>query len=147
MNGFRRLGLVLALAVSVPALAACENEEITEPTAITMASLAGTYTATTFTTTRDGSSTNVLADGATLRITLLPTGATTGLLMVPGAGENGAAFEADLAGTFTLSDGVVSFTHAADTFVRDIDFTVAGNGSLLGTGTFDGTTITVILER
>lgn len=107
--------------------------------------LAGTYLATTFEVTSAGSTRNVLAEGGTLGINVATTTSsgyvTVGTLIIPPAG-GGDAFMAHLAGTATLSGNTVRFAQAADTFVRDLTFTLVENrlearSQTLGTATYD----------
>jgi hypothetical protein len=111
-----------------------------------MASVAGTYTATTFTATSPGGTTDLLAGGASISAILNADGTTSGTLHVPAALNNGTAIDEDLAGTWTLSNGQVGFHQTADTFLPDLAFTVHGN-QLEGTGAFGGTTLHVVLTK
>ena len=117
-----------------------------DPFAPTVENMAGSYGATTFTTTNSGTTTNHLAAGASFTLTLAADGTTTGRLFVPGGDEGGGDFDADLAGTWTLTGKTIEFAHTADTFVRDMPFTAERN-SLRGTATFSGTTIRVVLAK
>ena len=112
----------------------------------TTANVAGAYTATAFTTTIGGVTTNQLAGGASLTMTLATTGTITGRLFVPGAAEGGGNLDSDMAGTWTLTGSTVQFTQAADTFVRDMSF-VASENRLTGDATFSGTRIHVVLTK
>jgi hypothetical protein len=111
-----------------------------------LTNVAGDYTATTLTTTSGGVTTNQLAGGASLTIALAPNGTTTGHLFVPGGAEGGGDFDADMAGTWTLTGSTVAFAQTADTFIRDMPFTAARN-QLSGNATFSGTTIRVTLSK
>ena len=108
-------------------------------------SLAATYVATEFTLAGEVSG-DVLAAGGSLSITLNADGTTSGSVFVPAALNDGEDFTASLAGTFTVTDGSITFTQDADTFVRDITWEVDGT-RLRGAGTFSGVTITVVLTR
>ena len=108
-------------------------------------SIAGTYTATTFTLSGQVSG-DVLAAGGNLTITLNADGTTSGSMLVPASLNDGVEFNADMAGTFSLADDSLTFSQDADTFVRDLAWTV--NGSRIeGAGTFSDVTITVVLSR
>ena len=107
---------------------------------------AGSYSATTFTTTNGGSTTDQLAAGASLVLTLADNGTATGRLFVPGGAQGGGDLDADMAGTWTLTGRIVNFDQTADTFVRDMPFTVESN-RLRGEATFSGTTIRVTLDK
>jgi hypothetical protein len=112
-----------------------------------MSNVSGTYTATTFTSTNGGATTNHLAAGASLTITLLSNGTTTGRLFIPGASEEGGGdLDADMAGTWTLNDSTVEFAQTADTFVRDMAFT-ASRDRLSSEETFGSYTIRVTITK
>ncbi len=133
----RTVSLALGLG-----LAACGSDGFT-PTTETVA---GAYTATTFTITSTTPPTDALAEGLTLEITLDSDGTTTGRLFLPGGGDNGTDIDEDLAGTWTLDGVSVRFDQNADTFVRDAVF-VAGEGTLTAEGTFGDTSVRVVLTR
>ena len=126
------------LVGSIPLVAACSD-------ALSPETLAGTYVATTFTLTGDVAG-DVLAAGGGLTITLNADGTTAGSLFVPASLNEGEDFNASMVGTFTMVNETITFTQDADTFVRDLTWTVDGS-ELRGTGTFSGVTITVILSR
>lgn len=138
--------VAFGLAVTLLVGLGCGDDGGTGPAPLTVAKVAGTYQATTLTVTEDGQTTDVLADGGELTLTLALDGRTSGRLFVPGAGEGGGDFEADMAGTWTLQNGVVTFQQSADTFVRDMAFN-ASPGKLEGEGTFSGVTIRVALTK
>ena len=117
-----------------------------DSTGPTMSDVAGSYEATTLTVEEGGVTTDFLSLGASFEITLSPSGTTTGRLFVPGGGEGGGDFDADLAGTWALNGTTVTFDHDADTFVRDMDFEYA-NDRLTGQETFNDVTISVVLAR
>ena len=60
--------------------------------------------------------------------------------------SGGMDFTADMAGTFALENDSVILTQAADSFVRDLTWTVDGD-RIRGIGTFSGVMITVVLSR
>ena len=91
-------------------------------------------------------SADVLAEGGSLTITLNADGTTSGSLLVPAALNEGVDFTADMAGTFSLVGDSLSFSQNADSFVRDMSWTVNGS-DIEGSGTFSGTTIVVVLNR
>lgn len=122
------LGLILSLA--------CEDS-----TAPTMASVAGSYHATSFTTTEGTVTTDQLQEGAGLVLVLASGGTVTGTLAVPNDGV-----DANMAGTWALNGSTVTFDQSADTFVNDMNFTVQGN-TLVGDQTFSGVRVQVTLER
>ena len=129
--------LIAALAL----IAACSDS-----TAPTMESVAGTYTATTFTLVEGTTTTDVLADGGSITLTLNAGGTTAGRVLVPEGGEGGGDFDEDLTGTWMLQGSTVTLDHVADTFLRDMSFTVSGN-RLSGQETFDEVTISVVLTK
>lgn len=137
--------LFLALGVG------CSDDGVS-PDGPTVASVAGDYAAVEefgaweFTTTADGETIDRLAEGAYVEIALNPDGSTAGELFVPEADEDGADFQADLAGTWTLDAGTVTFSHEADTFLRDTPFTADGD-RLSGEQTFDGVRVRLELAR
>ncbi|HUG40944.1 MAG TPA: hypothetical protein VMM12_10680 [Longimicrobiales bacterium] len=96
--------------------------------------VAGLYQATTLVVTDGGADTDVLAEGAFITLGLTAAGATSGTLFVPGGNDDGSDLTADLTGTWTLRGDVVTLDHAADTFLRDLDFTYE-DGRLLATTT------------
>jgi hypothetical protein len=133
----RWIGLSIAVA-----LTACGDD----PFSPTVENVSGSYTASTFTITTAGSTTNLLIGGSTVTVTLAADGSTTGRLFVPGGSENGGDIDADLAGTWTLTGSTVTFGQSSDTFIRDIPFT-AGRNRLTADGTFSGATIHLVLTK
>jgi len=132
-------GLVVLLGL------ACTPEDLLGPS-----DLAGMYDATTFDLVAGADTTDVLAAGGSLLITLMSNGSTSGHLTVPASLAGGTEFNADLPGTFTISRDTLHFAHAADTFVRDLSFAIVVDGaaaSLTGSATFSDTTVVVVLER
>jgi hypothetical protein len=108
--------------------------------------VAGQYTATTFTVVESGNTIDVLAAGGSLTITLTTSGTTTGQLIVPASVTGGSPLVASMDGTYTLTNGVVTFSQSADTFVRNMPFTVQGK-TLTGSSIFSGATVSVVLTR
>ena len=129
----------LILTVALASLGACSDS--TEP-----ASLAGQYTATKFTSTLDDTTIDILGGGASISITLTNAGTTTGRLFVPASLTGGTDFEASMDGTYTVSNGAITFQQNADTFFRDLTFTQTGN-TLVGSGVFGGATDSVVLTK
>jgi hypothetical protein len=122
-------------------LAACGDS-----TAPTMSSVAGSYAATSFTVTESGGTTNILAAGGSITLTLTAAGVTSGRLFVPGGAEDGGDFDEALTGTWTLQDSTVTLEHDADTFLRDMSFTVRGQ-QLVGEETFSDVTVAVVFTK
>jgi hypothetical protein len=134
------------LLIGLPALLlACGGSN--EPSS---SAYAGSYVATSWTTTGNSGHQDQLVAGSTLQITLAANGTTTGHLHFVGSGGS-QPLDADMAGTWTVSGNVVDFTQAADTFVRDMLFTVGSNIqgiiTLAGDKTFSGTQIQITLTR
>jgi hypothetical protein len=127
--------------------AACRRPTAVDP-------LVGTYLATTFQVAPAGQSAiNVLAQGGTLGLNLArdPTAASSyivaGTLALPPAVTGGGAFTASMAGTAVGTGSVLRITQAADTFVRDLTFTLVENRLEATSQTVAGTTYTVVLTR
>jgi hypothetical protein len=136
--------IVRAMAVSLGiATAACGDDDSFSPTVETVA---GSYTATTFTLSSVVGEINLLGGGATVTIDLATDGSTTGRLFVPDANDDGSDLDADLAGTWNLTDSTVTFEQSADTFIPDVDFIASAN-RLTGEGTFSGGTLRLVLTK
>jgi hypothetical protein len=131
---------VLSLGV---VLAACGDDDSFSPTEETVA---GSYTATTFTLSSVVGEINLLAGGATITLDLAGDGTTTGRLFVPDAGVGGSDLEEDLAGTWSLTDSTVTFDQSAATFIPEIDF-IASENRLTGEGSFSGGTLRLVLTK
>ena len=134
------------LFIGLPAvLLACGGSD--EPSS---SPYAGSYVATSWTTTGNSGHQDQILAGSTLQITLAANGTTTGHLHTAASGAN-PVFDADMAGTWTVSANVVDITQAADTFVKDMLFTVGSNiqgiTTLTGDQTFSGTQIQITLTR
>lgn len=130
---------VVTMTVIFALFSACDDP-------LTVNEISGSYEASTFTLTQDGSTDDLLAQGGSITLTLNADGTTSGRMFVPDGNEDGSDFDADLAGTWTLNGSRVSFDHPADTFIRDMSFTVDGS-RLTGEATFDSATLRVVLER
>lgn len=137
----RPLGLRPATLALALGLLGCGGESVA-PTADTVA---GSYTATTFTITSTTPPTDALGAGATLTLTLAPNGTTSGRLFVPGANDGGDIDE-DLTGTWILSGRSVTFNQGANTFIRDAVFSVGAN-TLTTEGTFGDTSLRLVLTK
>jgi hypothetical protein len=136
-----RMKPIFLLAAAVLLGAGCDSD----PAGPTTAGIAGSYAATTFTTTSGGATTDQLAQGASFVIQLTENGTTTGHLTVP-ATSSSPALDADLAGTWTLNGTVIDFDQPADTFVRNMSFIVQGT-TLVGDQSFAGTQVHVVLSK
>lgn len=131
-------------------LASCSDNGVS-PEPITRQDITRAFSAVTFTITNNGTTTDQLALGAVFDITLHEDGSTTGNLFLPGVGEGGEDFIADLAGSFSFdeSTGRLAFEQDADTFLRDMTFTAVRSSNvvqLAGEETFDGTIIRLVLR-
>ncbi|HJS43743.1 MAG TPA: hypothetical protein VJ755_09745 [Gemmatimonadales bacterium] len=95
----------------------------------TVENVAGDYSLARLTTVTDtGGTDEWVPAGAVITISLDTNGTTTGHLFIPHGGEQGADLDADMAGTWTLTNGIVEFDQPnADTFVRDWAFTAVKN--------------------
>jgi hypothetical protein len=140
--------LLSAFALSTVSLAACGRDVITA----TPESLSGAYTAAVFTTTATGGqTTDQKALGGSINITLNDDRTTTGQMHV--AAANGSpAFDASMAGTWSVIGTQVRFVQAADTFMNKMVFIVASTAgvsgtSLLGDQTSGGTRTQVTLVK
>lgn len=111
---------------------------------------AGDYTAIILVTTENSVPTNELAMGGSFTINLDRNGTTTGHLHIVASGAN-PAFDADMAGTWTKIGDEVEFTQAADSFVRDMTFTIEqitdGVWFLVGDQVFGTTRVNVRLAQ
>lgn len=132
----RRRATRIASTLLVFGLAACGDDPVTP----TLELVAGTYEATSF--TAEGQ--DILAAGGSLTLTLDTDGTVSGNLFVPES--VGGPIDADMAGTFVLTGSSITIEQAADTFVRDTDWTWS-NGALQGTFTGSSGTVSVVLER
>ena len=131
--------------IAATALVACGSDS-TSPGVTAV----GAYTAVQWVTTGGSGQTNQLVAGSTLKITLAGNGTTSGHLHIAASGGN-PAFDADMAGTWTQDGMTVEFSQPADTFVRDMPFTLTANGGsswdLVGDKTFAGTQIQLRLSQ
>jgi hypothetical protein len=122
---------VIALFVNVAL--ACSNS-----TGPSVQAVAGTDAAMQLNTTEAGTTTNQLASGASIALTLNANGTTSGRW--PGQ------LDADLAGTWSLNGNTVRLSQPADTFLRDMDLRVRGN-TLVGDQTFGSTRVQLTLTK
>lgn len=129
-------------------LAAATLVGCSDPFIPTIDNVAGDYTLRTLTTTDLGPSRDWVAEGATMTISLEANGATTGHLFIPGAGTGGSDFDADMAGSWSLSGDTVRFAQPADSFIRDVAF-LATEKRLTGDHAFgtSGVSVRVVLAK
>jgi len=110
--------------------------------------LVGTYSATVFQFTRSGqSATDLLAAGGSMTISINSSNTTSGSLNIPASVTGGAPFVASMAGTAVLSGSTVQFQQAADTFIRDLDWTFLGGSLTVTNQLVAGDTYTITLTR
>lgn len=126
--------------MAVTAIVACSNSF--QPNTD---NVLGTYNAHTFTTDSAGMTTDWLAHGAQLQITLAAHGVAQGLLIFPDT-TGGPILLADLAGTWTLTGDTVRLQNPVDTFVRNMPW-IASENRLTGDYTFGGTRIRAVLTK
>lgn len=130
----RHTSQIFALLLLV-LIAACDD-----PVSLTFDLVAGNYVATVLTADGD----DILAAGGSLSMTLGSGGTVDGTLDVP-AGAGGP-LTADLGGTYTVSGATLTFTQAADTFVRDATWTWS-DGVLSGEWTGSSGSASVRMQR
>jgi hypothetical protein len=133
------------LLTGLPLLLACGDSTAPPP------NIVGTYTPVAFTTTPSGGSErNEIQAGSTLTLILASDGSTSGHLHIAANGTN-PVLDADMAGTFTQNGDVVTFTQAADTFVRNMVFRIETLGCcvvfLNGDQAVSGTRVSLSLSR
>lgn len=113
--------------------------------------LVGTWLASTFRITPAGQpERDVLATGGTLGLNIAradSTFITTGTVVVPASVTGSAALKASLAGSAIRTNDVVRFTPTADSFVRDLVFTLVENRLEAVNQVVAGTSYNVILTR
>ncbi len=124
-------------------VAACGSDGPTEgPT------LAGAYQATTFRVTPTGQSTiDALSQGGALSIVIAANNTTTGTLTLPASVTGAAPLTASMAGTAVRTGGNVDFAQSADSFVRDLTWTLGTNTLSVTDQTVGGARFTIVLTR
>ena len=133
------------LSIVLPALFLGCGDSTSEPADMAV----GNYTAIFFTSTGSSGQRDELGPGGSLVLNLHANGTTSGHLhmVAPGGGPD---FDADMAGTWTRTGMMVNFDQPADTFVRDMPFTLTpyvGSWDLEGVQSFSGTEIRLTLRR
>ena len=144
MHALHHLAPRVAIALLAAALAAC-GDSSTAPTGRDQ--LVGTYTATSFKTTIAGTTTDQLALGASVSLTLADDGTTSGDLFIPQQPGLPNDVDESLVGTWTLDGGVVHLHIDADVVLGDIPLTPQSGGQLTGTGTFQGVLVQITLSK
>ena len=103
---------------------------------------------TTFRVTPTGQSPiNVLAQGGTLSLVIASNSSTSGTLSLPASVTGGAALTASMAGTAVRSGNSVQFQQSADTFVRDLTWTVSGTALQVNDQAAGSARFTITLNR
>ncbi len=133
----------LVAVLSIPLLIAGCEDDVLGPD---MQSVAGTYTATEFTITTGSGAEDLLTMGGSIVVTLAADGTTSGSVFVPSVGGAGE-LDASLDGTWQLAGRTITFSHAADTFLRDMTFRYTDQGTITGDEVFANALIEVVLER
>jgi hypothetical protein len=138
----RALGRLVTLATSLAGIGCGDTGPTDAP------SLAGTYAASVFRVTPSGQSQiDVLAQGGSLVLTIATDNSTTtGSLALP-ASIAGTPFTASMAGTAIRTGSTVRFQQTADTFVRDLTFTVTANSFQATNQTAGSAAFTITLLR
>ncbi len=136
---------LLALVLLTACAGACSDSTGIAP-APTVDSVEGTYAAGKLETREAEETTDWLAEGASIRLQLRGDGTTAGRLFIPGAGEEGRDFHADLAGEWSIVGQEVHLNHDADTFLRDVPLRVREE-RLEGSAEFSGLLVQVVLVR
>lgn len=108
------IALALLLAVG------CGGSD--DPVSPALGSVAGHYVATSLTTNTLGVTTNELATGSEVSLTLREDGSATGNIYIASF-EHRETFE----GTWKLERGVVELDSPSDGLLRDVDLAVRGN--------------------
>jgi UDP-N-acetylmuramyl tripeptide synthase len=129
--------------VAVGTMAACGEDRAIDPN-----SIVGVYTATTFRATPTGAAEiDVLAQGGGLVISIGGSNATTGALTLPATITGTTTTQTSMAGTAVRTGNGVRFDQTADTFVRDLNWTIATNALSVTNQTVGGVTYTILLTR
>ena len=131
--------------LGIAAIVACGGSYSTAPPSV----LVGSYNAVQFVTTGSSGQTNQILAGSTLNINLMSDGSTTGHLHLAASGGN-PVLDADMAGTWTQTGNSVTFSQAADSFVRNMTWAIIASGSswqLVGDQVFSGTRTQVTLSQ
>lgn len=134
----------LAATVLLTSLTACGDDG--SPTEAS--TIAGAYAATTFLVTPDGQAErDVLAAGGSLAIAIGASNATTGTLSVPAAITGDSTFTANMLGAAERTGSSVKFDQTADSFVRDLNWTVNGETIRVTDQSVGGARYTIVLTR
>jgi hypothetical protein len=131
-------------AVAFCALAyGCSSDS---PTQVTQ--FGGRYEATSLQVTPSGqASIDVLRQGGTLTIVVATDNATSGSLALPPSVTGSGALVVDMVGRATQTESTVRFSQAADTFVRDLTWTVGSASLEVSNQLVNGVRYSIVLMR
>ena len=132
----------IAIPLAVAAVLGCSDAF--KPT---IENVAGNYALQTLMSTDTAGTTDWMAAGATLTLSLTTDASASGHLHIPGGAEGGGDLDADMAGTWTLVGGSVVLQQTADTFVRDMTWKPILGGLLAAERSFGGTLVRVQLQK
>ena len=136
------LRFALCAALMLP-LAACGSDTPTDS-----ATVAASYRATTFRVTPSGQSAiDVLSSGGTLTVTINADRSTTGALSLPASVTGGAPLTASMAGTTVQTSNTLRLQQTADTFVRDLTWSVGSNALTVTDQQAGSARFTIVLAR
>jgi len=111
-------------------------------------SIVGAYLATVLRITPTGQATiDALAGGGVLAITIASNNVTSGTLNLPASVTGGAHFNANMAGTASVTGSTVTFQQAADSFVRDLIWTRGGTELTVSNQVAGSAAFTITLTR
>jgi hypothetical protein len=128
------------LLLGVVALMSCR---VGDPFAPTVANMAGAYTAHALVIADTAGAIDWIDAGGSLTLTLSANGSLSGRLFLPGGAAGGGDLDEDMAGNWFLIGHTISFGQAAQTFVRDMDFTA--DQDRISVDHYFGTTLRVII--
>lgn len=126
----------VVLLLSAYSLAGCDSLTGSDKRA------AGTYVATTFLVETQTGSVDLIDEGSDLELTLHRDGRTSGFVVIPGAGNQGADFSEDLDGTWTSSGSRVILESRQGSFLHGLEFFLEGDDLV-----HDRTGVLLILSR
>jgi hypothetical protein len=127
-------------------LLACGSGSSTQATP---SPISGTYVATVMRVTIGAQAPlDLLAGGSSLTITIDASNGTTGTLSIPDSAAAGnGGLTASMTGTATLTGTTVKFVQSADSFIKDLTWTVSGSTLVVLNQADAGSTFTITLTR
>lgn len=135
----RQIAIAYTLGVTI---AACGGDLSVEP-----GSVVGTFGATIFRVTPSGKpQIDVLAQGGSLSISVTAKNVTTGQLSLP-ASVAGSAVLAPMTGEAIITGNTVRFQQTADTFVRDLTWSVGRDTLQVSNQSVGSATYTITLVK